>query len=194
MSDEDDLRINRAHRYRKHSPRLVLEEHSHCEVPAGCGGVVLRWRDPQAGLPLIVSIVTPGAAEIWVDGEAQRGNWLVIQPGVRHLALRVHELEEGPHPLMLSVAHYDERNEQESAPLTLSRLDPTWRATSTAPPEGWTEPDFDDTGWEPVTSGESLTGAHPDWWFRRLRERGAIALRVTGPETWLRTRFRVVAP
>jgi sulfatase modifying factor 1 len=28
----------------------VLEAHSHCEVPAGCGGVVLQWRNPSAGL------------------------------------------------------------------------------------------------------------------------------------------------
>ena len=42
MTDEGP-KLNGPDRYRKRSPRLVLEEHSHCEVPAGCGGVVLRW-------------------------------------------------------------------------------------------------------------------------------------------------------
>jgi hypothetical protein len=37
-----DLRLNSLSRYTKRSPEYVLEEHSHCEVPAGCGGVVLR--------------------------------------------------------------------------------------------------------------------------------------------------------
>ena len=42
MADELDseaLRLNTLNRFRKHSPRLLLEEYSHCEVPAGCGGV-----------------------------------------------------------------------------------------------------------------------------------------------------------
>ena len=43
------LRINTLSRYRGRPPRLVLEEHNHCEVPAGCGGVVLRWRNFSDG-------------------------------------------------------------------------------------------------------------------------------------------------
>ena len=45
----DEQRLNSVDRFRKKSERLVLEEHGHCEVPAGCGGVVLRWRtEPEA--------------------------------------------------------------------------------------------------------------------------------------------------
>lgn len=38
-----DLELNSIDRYVKSSPRFVLEEHSHCEVPAGCGGGVWEW-------------------------------------------------------------------------------------------------------------------------------------------------------
>jgi hypothetical protein len=49
------LKLNGLSRYTKQSPRLVLEEYSHCEVPAGYGGVVLRWRNPDQPLPMLVS-------------------------------------------------------------------------------------------------------------------------------------------
>ena len=48
--DKPDLRLNELERFRKTSSRLALEAHSHCEVPAGCGGVVLRWTRPGAPL------------------------------------------------------------------------------------------------------------------------------------------------
>ena len=68
---DDELRLNTVERFSKHSTRLVLEEHGHCEVPAGCGGVVLQWRDPQAGLPVIVGLIgSVGRGEVFVDGEA----------------------------------------------------------------------------------------------------------------------------
>lgn len=43
--------LNSIDRFRKRPQRFVLEEHGHCEIPAGCGGVVLRWRNPQAAVP-----------------------------------------------------------------------------------------------------------------------------------------------
>src|SRR5512135_2178963 len=64
----DDLRLNSIERFTKQSPRLVLEQHSHCEVPAGCGGVVLRWRDPAAGVPLIMRLYAAGESTSLLDG------------------------------------------------------------------------------------------------------------------------------
>src|SRR5687768_6072864 len=51
---DHDLKLNGLSRYAKESPRLVLEEYGHCEVPAGCGGVVLRWRNPDQPIPMVV--------------------------------------------------------------------------------------------------------------------------------------------
>ena len=53
MADEQQL--NSLSRFRKQPGRLVLEEHGHCEVPAG-GGVVLRRRNPVL-LPMSVEIM-----------------------------------------------------------------------------------------------------------------------------------------
>ena len=51
MTDDDDLRVNTLHRFAKHSPTLILHEYSSCEVPAGCGGVVMRWIAPDQDAP-----------------------------------------------------------------------------------------------------------------------------------------------
>jgi hypothetical protein len=34
-----ELKLNDLDRYHKRSASLILQEYSHCEVPAGCGGV-----------------------------------------------------------------------------------------------------------------------------------------------------------
>ena len=60
-----DLKLNRMGK-----KGLVLEEYSHCEVPAGCGGVVIRWARSDA--PAEVRFVIPGPdARIYVDGVEQ---------------------------------------------------------------------------------------------------------------------------
>jgi hypothetical protein len=86
--DDDDLRINTLHRFAKHSPRLILEEYSHCEVPAGCGGVVIRWLDPVVGLPASLRMIGPRAT-LWLDGVEVATSRLPIQPGVHVLAAEV---------------------------------------------------------------------------------------------------------
>jgi len=50
----DDLRLNSLDRFRKSKSGLTLEVYSSCEVPAGCGGAVLRWRRP--GAPIMVCV------------------------------------------------------------------------------------------------------------------------------------------
>jgi hypothetical protein len=49
----DDVRLNSLDAFTKKSPRFILEEHGGGEVPAGCGGVVLRWINPAAAEPHI---------------------------------------------------------------------------------------------------------------------------------------------
>src|SRR5438445_588541 len=82
MSDEQQL--NSLERFRKQPGRLVLEEHSHCEVPAGCGGVVLRWRNPRATLPLLLHLYAPGEFTLSLDGDTPRTGRVDVAPG-RHV-------------------------------------------------------------------------------------------------------------
>src|ERR1051326_7922597 len=68
MADRE-LKLNSLGRYGKNASRLILEEHSHCEVPAGCGGVVLRWRNPNSGLLFILHFFGTGKLTILLDGK-----------------------------------------------------------------------------------------------------------------------------
>ncbi len=104
MADErEDLRLNTLHRFAKRATRLVLEEHSSCEVPAGCGGVVLRWRDPAAGIDVSVRLSTLGRAALWIDGAPTQGSQATLAPGAHVLAFRVTELPDHASPVCLAV-------------------------------------------------------------------------------------------
>jgi hypothetical protein len=81
---------NSLNRFRKQPGRLVLEARRGCEAPAGCGGVVLRWRNPLAALPFIVSFYSPFQGRCFFDGNA------VECAGV--------DLSPGPHVLTISFA------------------------------------------------------------------------------------------
>src|SRR5438874_7695849 len=78
---ERDLKLNSLGRYGKSNSRLILEAHSHCEVPAGCGGVVLRWRNPDALVPLTVYVYSPVPTTCFLDGEPLRAARFDITPG-----------------------------------------------------------------------------------------------------------------
>jgi hypothetical protein len=78
MSDQQQL--NSLERFRKHPGRLVLEEHGHCEVPAGCGGVVLRWRNPRTTVPLTVHCYNAGQGTWLLDGAEVSGR-MDLPPG-----------------------------------------------------------------------------------------------------------------
>jgi len=88
MSDSDDLRLNELQRYRKTSSRLALEVHSHCEEPAGCGGVVLRWRRPGAPIGIsLLSYVSGSSEGPFLDGKRFDEQRMTLAPG-RELAER----------------------------------------------------------------------------------------------------------
>ena len=135
MTDDDDLKLNTLHRFVKHSPRLVLHEYSHCEVPAGCGGVVLRWYDPRAGAPATVR-TTDG--EVWLDGVALASSRVQLAPGQHVLAVH----GRGPH--VSARLDADEDNELLSGA--------QFRYVAHDPGPGWQAPDYDDRHW--------LTGAY----------------------------------
>src|SRR5215472_14932081 len=84
-----DLRLNSIDRYVKSSPRFVLEEHSGCEVPAGCGGVVLRWRDSKTEVPVRIHVATMNATEVdvRVDGRRLSSSRPLLAPGPHELTI-----------------------------------------------------------------------------------------------------------
>lgn len=100
---DDELDINTVDRFTKRADSLILEHHSHCEVPAGCGGVVLRWRDPTEGVPLVIEWFCPHSVELAIDGKPSAGGYLVTPLGPHDLELSIQVRKAAPCLLALSM-------------------------------------------------------------------------------------------
>lgn len=192
MGEDDELAINRLHRFAKRSPRLVLHEYSHCEVPAGCGGVVIRWLDPARGRPAVVEVDVGGngRAEVALDG--------------RPLEASVTTIAEGTHVLAIALAG--------RAPVTVFRVSVTpdrgfdQNVLRTRPPRivaaprapadaGWQAPSTYDGDWRPVGEATDAEIGQLEAWRQRnfLRVRG-LGERVYASATpaWIRVTFDIL--
>lgn len=92
---ERELKLNSLGRYGKGTSRLVLEEHGHCEVPAGCGGAVLRWRNPNSGLLFLLHAFGNDNGRILLDGAPPSSARPLVPFGEHVLSLAVTELVPG---------------------------------------------------------------------------------------------------
>ncbi|HYT91444.1 MAG TPA: hypothetical protein VEL76_22210 [Gemmataceae bacterium] len=152
MSDEQ--RLNSLDRFRKQPGRLVLEEHSHCEVPAGCGGVVLRWRNPLAGVPVTIHLYSPVKAVCLLDGEELQTGRIDLVPG-RHVAAVFLEKVDLSGNLLMFGAKHDPKELQRVVPAEIqepplkvvSAADGSWKFSLDRPPDEWTNLTFDDGDW-----------------------------------------------
>ena len=151
----DDLRLNSLSRYSKQSAEYTLEVHSHCEVPAGCGGVVLRWRNPRLSMPIEIWAYSTGDAQFFLDGSMPATARPLIPYGEHVLAWIITGFDPAATVLGCS-ATYDEGGRPSHVRVTppmgqsvsiLSAPDGTWRYTFTPPPGTWMRPDFDDSAW-----------------------------------------------
>lgn len=209
-TDEEDLALNTLHRFRKRSPRLTLQVHSHCEVPAGCGGVVLRWVDPSAGFGAVVHAVPADGLAAWLDGALIETSHVRLGFGDHVLALRVTPLlvrssarrvrlfgrgEASVRPFACAVAS-DAPLSSRVAPATASSR-PGWRFVALAePPAGWEQPGFEDREWTPLqpcsVEPAALDSEHR-WRFEYMaRDFGARLLELPdAPLVFIRHAFRV---
>ncbi|HEU4734652.1 MAG TPA: hypothetical protein VFT22_42465 [Kofleriaceae bacterium] len=191
MTEDDDLRINRLHRFAKHSPRLVLHEYSHCEVPAGCGGVVLRWTDPAQGVPVSIALTTlKGTGKTWLDGSPLASSRTLLTAGWHVLAF--HLRRDDPSRLWFSIGALPDADPDRDL---IHQGTPVYRQAALAPADGWTAPGFDDTGWSaPVLVGPEI-GVPADPWERmaldRARRCGQPVFAFSERALWVRVTFAV---
>ncbi len=177
-----DQQLNSLDRFRKQPGKLVLEEHSHCEVPAGCGGVVLRWRNPHATLPLTVHLFTPKQGAYFLDGADLNISRVNIPPGTHVVAVALEDADVSAGLLMFAAFYDDGRTSDSDLPgaTLLSAADGSWKFTL-QPPDGeaWKTAEFDDRDWRalvarptPTIEGRQFGGSQS----RRCTGLGAVCL------------------
>jgi len=206
MAARDDTKQNALSRYEKRSPDLALLEYSHCEVPAGCGGAVLRWVDPRAEVPLLLHLDATAPCAVRLDGAPIVSSRVSLAPGPHVLAFLLARAESGEAALLFAASpdsaakvSGDDRRIREAAERAAFRSEPepAWR-TSTVEPDGdaWTHEGFDDAAWSPAEAIALPDAPKASWIRRELLEHGvrAIGLRGARGPLWIRRRFVVVAP
>ena len=203
--DDDDLRLNTLHRFAKHSPRLVLHEYAHCEIPAGCGGVVMRWYDPATGAPGMVKLEAFGGdGTLWLDGEPLASSLVHLRAGAHVIAVHLQPeatseaaakapaAAPAPRPFVLGVMYEADLDRD-----LISSGAARWCCTATRPPEGWTAPGFPDAAWSEVPRPPAgyLEGLArwPRYAIEQAAQRGQPVFDFRTDELWLRVAFTAAA-
>jgi len=192
MSDRDDLRLNELQRYRKTSSQLALEVHSHCEVPAGCGGVVLRWRRPDASIGISLLTYMSGPFEgFLLDGQRFDEQRLTVTPGEHVLSFVL--AKPGSEGFLLLRASFRPEIATARQPEAISRADGRWRAATREPPEGWQLPGFDSPDLVPLVEKPVPEPRGNESWRWQLLQRDAkgLGLPSKASRAWVRWSFRV---
>jgi hypothetical protein len=191
--------LNSLDRYAKQSPRFVLEEHSHCEVPAGCGGVVLRWRDRFTSVPVEIAfaIVEAEGWDVRIDGLELTSARPLLAPG-RHVVMIVARGVGAGFAFLVWATSPDVGDD----PLfwTPGPTD-AWRVAGREPePAAWIDPDFDVSSWPECSPSEMVVTKQMPYSVRRTRSLGAQPLTLAAsvvddvaPRAWLRAVFEIPA-
>ena len=177
---DEELELNTLHRLRKHSGRLILEEHGSCEVPAGCGGLVLRWLNPAQECYLLFTVFPRRPLQLFLDGIRLQSSAVTVPVG-RHV-LAAHFAESAL--FMLAVL----KNTKPEQALLLSAADGSWRGTNQKPPDHWAHPDFPES-WQPLPQ---VPYTDKDWQFQTLDKLGACPLGLACGPLWVRREFEVL--
>ena len=201
----DDLRLNSLDRFRKQSPRLVLEEHGHCEVPAGCGGVVLRWRNPFASRLFNLAVFTPHDAAFWVDGAAPESGLIDLAIGPHAVAIHYPKMVRNDGVLMFALVSHDKVKSkpavEESKLRFVSAGGVDWRFTTETPAdEAWKKPRYSVADWPPLirVPAPKYKAGEGKYSLYLCTEAKAECLtlpkKTTGQDAWIRYEFTVPGP
>jgi hypothetical protein len=195
----DDLKLNSISRFSKASSRLHLEEHGHCEVPAGCGGVVLRWYNPAKALPLLFVIYCPTRARLFINGIESTSARPLVPLGAVVLALEFETVVPGQALFVLAGGRNETFHFSEEATCVLRSVpDGSWRFNVARPPNEWMMPEFDGSAW-PALVERPVDPPSPDdyrrhyatEWLTRFGARPlGVPAEVPATQVWVRKEFR----
>ena len=193
--------VNDLARYEKASHSLVLESYSSCEVPAGCGGGILRWIDPAEALPLALHLWSTGKTEVFFDGEPTKSGRVDARKGEHVLALHLSPDLGAPPQLALALRYSDETQPKSGlGPYrsravghkvdVLSGRGAVIVATSVEPDgDGWKKVGFAAAGWTALAETEPhVPDGKKPWHLKNVLETGAVALTIKGAKgpLWVR--------
>ena len=196
------LKLNSLSRYSKQSPMLILEEHDHCEVPAGCGGVVLRWTNPQREIPLKLYLIQNGDLRLYIDGYLYKNQYLEI--GRHTIAIEVTGFEPGYGLFMFGSKISEKIEGSEAVPndttvRCLSQSDGSWKYTLNEPgSDSWLFNGFDDSSWKPMiekplpnSDEQKRENKFAVWETLGSKELGINEKRVKSKKVWVRKEFNL---
>jgi len=201
-TDDEDLRLNTLHRFAKRSPSLLLQEYSHCEVPAGCGGVVLRWLDPRGGIPVLVQLASMGTSETWLDGTTLSSSHVTVGAGRHVIAVHLSEVgtwRKGQPPILPAPFSIGVVSDAMGATRDLVRTatDVRWRWSARLPPLLWVDANFDDARWPALGAADAqLLATVPSgasYSYERAVEHGQAMFEILTREAWIRLSFTIEA-
>ena len=203
-----ELKLNSLARYSKKSPQFVLEEHGNCEVPAGCGGVVLRWMNPHRAIPLQVWLLTNGKTTLNLDGKPIESGRPMVEYGEHVFGFRVSHPDSASGVLMFA-GIYDQAGVATDVAVSrkisykvhiLSAADGSWKYTTDEPKDdSWLTLDFDDSNWKPMIQRDyrQPQDKGPERYrFDKLTAFGARSLGVSekAERLWIRKVFSLSRP
>jgi hypothetical protein len=203
MADED-FKLNNLSRFSKSSKRLLLREYSNCEVPAGCGGVVFRWKEPDQIIAFEIKIFISGEFEIFIDGKTPESAISLFKKGEHVLSLVISNFDSKFGMLMFvgkmgetghSRGLFHEGNRKTRV---LSLPDSSWNYVLSPPLEdSWSDLNFDDTNWKSMISKDLSPIPEEDsqnYLIDNLSSLGAQSLgieEVAEKTIWIRKRFSI---
>ncbi len=158
----DELKLNR---FRKRSGELVLEEFSHCEVPAGCGGAVLRWNRKDTPATFDYSLLCEsGKPDVAIDGRRPERHRVTVAPGPHVFAFTL--TTRGRANVILSM-----RGTHRPTMLLLST--PGMLMSAWGERADWTGVEEDDAGFTPMVLGTAVSSMKKSWSYGSLVRAGA---------------------
>jgi len=206
MNDDfDDLDLNNLERFTKQPAGLIQEVYDHCEVPAGCGGVVLRWVSPTKGIPVRVLVYTNATmmGSVHVDGIEQAHMMQHITPGPHLISLAFEKIPREGLVVMFGLGNADHmfglpQRSSDDPTVAVASHPGTWRVTTAAPSEAWTALDFDDDDWPLMIAAHHAPEPRSRGYYQyqQCERLGAQGLGLphssASDRAWIRARINVV--